>query len=293
MKTKIINGEKIAARMKSAVKSEFFKLMKLHGCRKPVLSVLSVGNNPSASVYAARQKSICSEIGVDLRPVVLPEKISEKNLVDVIERQNDDSSITGIMVQMPLPGKINPQKIRSAIKPEKDVEGVTPHNLGILFYRGATPAVAPCTALSVMECIKSAGIRLKGKNVVIVGHSEIVGKPLCLMLLSSATGAATPTVCHIATKNLKNHTKNADILIVAVGIPDFIKKDMVKRGAVVIDVGINLVKNKITGDVRFGEVKKKAGYITTVPGGVGAVTSAFLMKNLLSLYKCQIKSGRV
>jgi len=287
MTAKIIDGKKIALRIRAGIRSELLMLAKCAHHSKPMLAVVSVGNNSASEIYALSQKALFLDLGIGYRPVVLPGTSSEKNIIKTIKKLNNDTSVTGIMLQMPLPKTINSQKIRLAIKPEKDAEGITPHNLGMLAYSGAQLSVAPCTASAVMECIKSTGATIKGKEAVIVGHSEIVGKPLCLMMLSSALSSATPTVCHIATKNLKNHTKRAEILIAAVGIPNFIRKDMVKKGAIVIDVGINRLKNKITGDVDFAGVKKTAGYITPVPGGVGAVTTAILARNLISLYKSQ------
>lgn len=284
MNAKIIDGNKIAEALKQGLKAELKKLKE-----KLALVAVQVGENPASKVYTKNQKSSCEEVGIKYSLVQLAENISESDLVAEIEKLNRDRKVTGIILQMPLPSHINSRKLQMAISPIKDVEGVTPINLGKLFYTDTKLTVAPCTALAVMECIKSTGENIKGKEVVIVGHSEIVGKPVTLMLLSSLLESATPTVCHIATKDLASHMKRAEILIVAAGKPGLIKGNMIKKDAIVIDVGINCIKNKIIGDVVFDEAIKVAGYITPVPGGVGAVTTVILLKNLLSLYKTQIE----
>jgi len=189
---------------------------------------------------------------------------------------------------MPLPQQINAEKVQEAIAPSKDVEGVNPQNMGLLMY--GWPGIVPCTALAVMELIKSTGTSIKGKQVTLVGHSSLVGKPLAMLLLSSPFDSATTTVCHIATRDLSSHTRSAEILIVAVGKPGLIKGDMIKEGAIVIDVGINRVEGKIVGDVVFEEAKEKASLITPVPGGVGPVTTAMLMKNTVEAWKMQLES---
>ncbi|MFH0947838.1 MAG: bifunctional 5,10-methylenetetrahydrofolate dehydrogenase/5,10-methenyltetrahydrofolate cyclohydrolase [Elusimicrobiota bacterium] len=305
MSAKIIDGNIIAERIKTEVKSELSELLKRQSGRKPVLVAVQVGENPASKVYVKNQKLSCEEVGIEYNLVQLDNNISEDDLISEIRKLGQDEKITGIILQMPLPGHINSRKIQMSIPDELDVEGVTPANLGKLLYAGVQPTVAPCTALSVMECIKSTGENIKGKEAVIVGHSEIVGKPVILMLLSSLLESATPTVCHIATKDLASHTKRAEILIVAVGVPGLIKGDMVRNGAIVIDVGINRIqmkdekgnlvidektgkpKMRIVGDVVYDQAKEVAGYITPVPGGVGATTTVMLLKNLLELYKIQ------
>ncbi len=296
MTAKIIDGNKIAETIKQEVKSEISKLS-----QKPTLVAIQVGDNPSSRVYIKNQKASCEEVGIEYNLIQLAENISENELLGGIEKINKDEKVTGVILQMPIPAHINSRKAQMAITPEKDVEGVTPGNLGKLLYAEIKPVVAPCTALSVMECIKSTGVEIKGKDAVVVGHSEIVGKPVNLMLLSSLLESATPTVCHIATKDLSSHTKNAEILIVAVGKAGLIKGNMIKEGAIVIDVGINRVpvkdekgnpvidektgkpKMKTVGDVVYDEAINVAGYITPVPGGVGAVTTVMLLKNLLNI----------
>ena len=308
MSAKIIDGNKIAEEIKFKVKSELTVLKENNKNTKPVLVAIQVGDNPASRVYIKNQKASCEEIGIEYNLKQLDNSITENDLINETQKICKDPSVTGIILQMPLPPQINAKKVQMLISPDKDVEGISPINLGKLLYSDIKPLVAPCTALSVMECIKSTGEQIKGKEVVIVGHSEIVGKPVCLMLLSSVMESATPTVCHIASKELSYHTKRAEILIVAVGKAGLIKGNMIKEGAIVIDVGINRVplkdengnpvideksgkpKMKTVGDVVFDEAVNIAGYITPVPGGTGAVTTSILLQNLLSLYKTQVNS---
>jgi len=302
---KLIDGNAIAKAIKDEVKSQLQQLKDKFE-KEPLLVAVQVGENPASKVYIRNQRKACDEVGVKYDLVELPQDVDEKGLIEKIKDLNDDNEVTGIILQLPLPGHINQRKVQHEISPRKDVEGITPSNLGMLVYSQMKPLVAPCTALAVLECLKSTGVELKGKETVIVGHSEIVGKPVLLMLLSSLFESVTPTVCHIATKDLRSHTLKAEILIVAVGKAGLIKGDMVKEGVIVIDVGINRIpvldengrqvidektgkpKMKIVGDVVFEEVSEKASYITPVPGGVGAVTTCMLMKNLLNLFKLQL-----
>ncbi|MBN1383632.1 MAG: bifunctional 5,10-methylenetetrahydrofolate dehydrogenase/5,10-methenyltetrahydrofolate cyclohydrolase [Elusimicrobia bacterium] len=306
MAAKIIDGNKIAEGIKAEVKNELAGLIEKYKDKKPVLVAIQAGDNPASRVYIKNQKASCEEVGIIYNLVQLDEKVSEDNLIAEIQKIGKDENVTGIILQMPLPPQINSRKIQMSIPPDKDVEGITSGNLGKLLYADTKLSVAPCTALSVIECIKSTGEKIKGKEAVMVGHSEIVGKPVTLMLLSSLMESATPTVCHIATKDLTSSTKRADILIVAVGKAGFIKGNMIKQGAIVIDVGINRIpmkdekgnpvinektgkpKMKTVGDVAFDEASNVAGYITPVPGGVGAVTTVLLLKNILNLYKAHL-----
>lgn len=306
MAAKIIDGNKIAEELKAQVKNELAELIGKYKDKKPVLVAVQAGDNPASRVYIKNQKSSCEEVGITYNLIQLDEKVSEKELIAEIKKLGEDEKITGIILQMPLPPQVNSRKIQMSIPPDKDVEGVTPGNLGKLLYADTKLSVAPCTALSVIECIKSTGEKIKGKEAVMVGHSEIVGKPVTLMLLSSLMESATSTVCHIATKDLAAHTKNAEILIVAVGKAGFIKGSMIKEGAIVIDVGINRIpmkdekgnpvinektgkpQMKTVGDVAYEEAAKVAGHITPVPGGVGAVTTVLLLKNVLNLYKTNL-----
>ncbi len=307
MKAKIIDGIKIAEGIKSALRREIEIIAGTSGGKTPNLAAVQVGGSEASLSYIKNQKLNCEKLGISYTLLQFHDQTREEEIIEAIKKAGCDKNVTGIIVHMPLPGNLNPLNIRLAIEPSKDVEGITPANLGLLFYSGVKPLVSPCTALAVMECIKKAGVNITGKEVVIVGHSDIVGKSLCLTMLSSLRGSATPTVCHIATKNLAAHTRRADILIVAVGKAGFIKGSMIKKGATVIDVGINRKplpskkaagkqggegSFKITGDVAFDEAAKTAGSITPVPGGVGPVTTAMLLKNLVALYKLQNPKSR-
>ena len=282
---KLIDGRAVAARAKEELKKEIVELETKYQS-SPLLLAVQVGENPASASYLKSQKKGCEEVGIDYQVQELPREISEKELVQFIKEKNQDEKITGIILQMPLPQQIDAEKVQEAIDPKKDVEGVNPQNMGLLFY--GWPGLVPCTALAVMELIKSTGTSIKGKQVTLVGHSALVGKPLALLLLSSEFDSATTTVCHIATQDLAANTKRAEILIVAVGKPGLIKGDMVREGAIVIDVGINRVEGKIVGDVIFDEAKEKASMITPVPGGVGPVTAAMLLKNTVEAWKIQL-----
>ena len=285
MGTQLIDGKAVAMRVKEEVKKEIVKLKEKHKSF-PLLLAVQVGENPASAAYLKSQKKGCEEVGIDYEVQQLPQDASEKELIQFIKEKNQDSKTTGIILQMPLPVQMDAEKVQEAIDPLKDVEGVTPQNIGFLMY--GWPGLVPCTALAVMELIKSTGTPIKGKQVTLVGHSSLVGKPLALLLLSSPFDSATTTVCHIATRDLAAHTRRAEILIVAVGKPGLIKGDMVREGAIVIDVGINRVNGKIVGDVVFEEVKEKASLITPVPGGVGPVTTAMLLKNTVEAWKIQL-----
>jgi len=285
MAAQLIDGKAVARRVKEEVKKEIAKLKEKHKSF-PLLLAVQVGENPASAAYLKSQKRGCEEVGIDYQVQQLPRETSEKELIQFIKGKNQDEKITGIILQMPLPEQIDAGKIQEAIEPSKDVEGVNPQNMGLLMY--GWPGLVPCTALAVMELIKSTGTSIKGKQVTLVGHSSLVGKPLALLLLSSPFDSATTTVCHIATRDLDAHTKRAEILIVAVGKPGLIKGDMIREGAIVIDVGINRVEGKIVGDVVFEEAKQKASLITPVPGGVGPVTTAMLLKNTVEAWKIQL-----
>ncbi|MCX7957136.1 MAG: bifunctional 5,10-methylenetetrahydrofolate dehydrogenase/5,10-methenyltetrahydrofolate cyclohydrolase [Endomicrobia bacterium] len=305
MYAQIIDGIKIAERIKKELKEELQKIKTKFNLIPKVISIL-VGDNPATKIYVNNQCKICSELGINVELIQFNENINQQEIEDQILKLNKDNSVNAIMLNLPLPQHLNQRKLQNIILPIKDIEGVTAENLGKLLYAEIPLVVAPCTALAIIECLKETNIELKGKETVIVGHSEIVGKPVLLMLLSSLLNSVTPTVCHIATKNLTNHTKQADILIVAVGKPNLINADMVKEGVIVIDVGINKIKildnlgkeiidektgkpkTKIIGDVDFENVSKKASYITPVPGGVGSITTCILVKNLLNLVKTQL-----
>ena len=297
MSAKLIDGKQIASRIKQNLINEI-KNIKMKGIN-PHLEAVLVGDNAGAKIYAKNQEKSCGELGISYKLDELPESTSQEKLIKFIEKLNTDPKVTGIILQMPVPSGINGREVQMKISPSKDVEGIHPLNIGKLLYgenvparQGSSGGLAPCTALAVMEILKSINVPLKGKEVVVVGHSEIVGKPLMLLLLQSPLESPTPTVCHIATKDLSFHTQRADILIVAVGKAGLIKGDMIKERAIVIDVGINrivkkdetgkIIEKKIVGDVVFDEAVEKASMLTPVPGGVGPVTTVMLLKNTIA-----------
>ncbi|HQL65796.1 MAG TPA: bifunctional 5,10-methylenetetrahydrofolate dehydrogenase/5,10-methenyltetrahydrofolate cyclohydrolase, partial [bacterium] len=245
----------------------------------PKLVAIQVGENSSSQVYLNAQKKNCQTMGILHEVKNLEPDISESELINFIEEMNKDKSVTGIILQLPLPQGMDVRKIQSRISPEKDVEGVNPANLGWIVY--GRPLLAPCTALAVKELIYSTGVDLYGKEVVMVGHSDIVGKPVALLLVDKF---ATVCICHIGTSDkgmLEQHVKRAEILIVAVGKAHLIKGEWIKEGSIVIDVGINKLNDKIVGDVEFETAKEHAGWITPVPGGVGPITTAVLLRNTI------------
>jgi methylenetetrahydrofolate dehydrogenase (NADP+)/methenyltetrahydrofolate cyclohydrolase len=289
MNTKIISGNKIVQKIIKDIEELKDTITFKH---PPKLVSILVGKNSACEVYCESQKNVCNQFGIKFQLKKFDEKISQKKLVEEIKKLNKDNSVTGIMLNLPLPRHINKSIVQNTILSIKDVEGVTHKNLGSLFSTEEKPVIVPCTAMAVIECIKSCTKSIKGKNVVIIGHSEIVGKPVAMLLLNSKTSSATVTVCHIGTKNLSLHTKQADILVVAVGKPNFVNRNMIKKGVIIIDVGINRVKNKIVGDVNFDDVIDKVKNITPVPGGVGVITPVLLVKNLLNLYKLTQKQKK-
>ena len=268
---KIIDGNKIA---KSILEDITHKIKNMK--EKPGLALVMVGNNPASEVYVNFKEKDSKEVGFYCERYNLDEKTSEMDLINLLNKLNNNPKIHGLLVQLPLPKQIDEKLIIDCILPQKDVDGFTTVNLGSLMSEKTI--LAPATAIACIRLIESTGTKIEGKNAVVIGRSNIVGKPVALMLLEKN---ATVTVCHSKTKNLAEHTKKADILVVAVGKPSLIKKEMVKEGAVVIDVGINRVNGKLIGDVDFESVKEVAGFITPVPGGVGPMTRAMLMQNTL------------
>ena len=240
----------------------------------PGLTVILVGEDPASQVYVRNKMLACERLGIHSKTITLPADVTQKNLESTIKIENKDQSIHGILVQLPLPSNLDSESALDLISPEKDVDGFNNINIGKLM-RGLETTIA-CTPKGAINMIKSTGIDISGKEAVIVGRSNIVGKPMAMLLMQEN---ATVTVCHSKTKDLKSHTKNADILVAAIGKPNFITVDMVKPGAIVIDVGINRVNGKLCGDVDFEHVKEVAGAITPVPGGVGKMTIAMLMEN--------------
>lgn len=270
----IIDGKAISLKIKDQLKEQTEKLKSEHGV-VPCLAVIIVGDDPASKVYVSNKKKACEYIGFKSLEFVLEESTTQEELLNLIDKLNKDEDVDGILCQLPLPKHIDEDAVLNAIDYDKDVDAFHPTNVGKLMI--GNYHMLPCTPAGVMELIDSTGIDLEGKNAVVVGRSNIVGKPLALLLLHKN---ATVTVCHSKTQNLKDICLGADVLIAAVGRPDFITADMVKDGAVVIDVGINRnAEGKLCGDVDFQSVKEKASFITPVPGGCGPMTIAMLMKN--------------
>jgi methylenetetrahydrofolate dehydrogenase (NADP+)/methenyltetrahydrofolate cyclohydrolase len=276
MPAKLIDGVAISNRLKDEVKARVAAL------GKPVhLTAILAGATGAGELYAQRQGEACRALGIDYQLLTFPADVTQRHLKTEIRRLNQDPSVTGIMMHLPLPAHLDAPRLQYEIDVVKDVEGVNPANIGYVTYGHVV--IAPCTALAVIELIESTGVELRGAEAVVVGASQIVGKPVALLLTERM---ATVTTCHIATRDLKAHTNRADVLVVAVGKPGLIGADHVRDGAVVIDVGINRVTlpdgtKKTVGDVEFDAVKEKASHITPVPGGVGPMTVAMLLKNTL------------
>ena len=270
---KLLMGKEVSARIKAELKTEVENLKK-EGIN-PGLAVIIVGEDPASQVYVRNKERACEECGIYSEKYALPAETTQEELLKLIDELNNKSSISGILVQLPVPKHIDEKTIINAIAPNKDVDAFHPVNVGKIMVGNYD--IVPCTPAGVMELIKESGIDVSGKECVIVGRSNIVGKPQAMLLLHQN---GTVTICHSKTKNLAEKTKNADILVAAVGIPNFIKGDMIKVGAVVIVVGINSLENKkLCGDVEFESAEKFAGAITPVPGGVGHMTIAMLMTN--------------
>ena len=275
----IISGKVLASKIKQEVKQEVEQL----GI-KPSFAIVQIGDNPASNTYVRNKIKDCQECGIESCLYRYNSSITQDFLEDFFERMSADKSINALMLQLPISKHLNAQKIIDKIAPEKDVDGLTTLNNGLLVT--GQNGFIPCTAAGCMEMIHSTGIDIAGKNAVVIGRSNIVGKPVAMQLLKEN---ATVTICHSHTIGLKEICRNADILIAAVGKKNFVTADMIKSGAIVIDVGINVKENgKLCGDVNFNEVKEVAGYITPVPGGVGLMTRAMLMKNILEATKCQL-----
>jgi len=273
---KIIDGKKISLKRLSALESKISLLT-----TKPSLSFVLVGDHPPSRSYVKMKKKACERVGITSNVIELPETISEQALIEEIDKLNNDDSIDGILVQLPLPKQISVEKIIFKIDPKKDVDGFHPINMGKLLI--GSPEFVPCTPLGIKNLFLEEKIDIEGKHVVIVGRSQIVGKPLACLLMQKDSGAnATVTIAHSRTKNLDKVCASADILVAAMGSNHFIGNDMVKKGAIVIDVGINRVDGKIVGDVNFDQVIDKVEKITPVPGGVGPMTIVSLLENTYS-----------
>lgn len=288
MSAQLLEGKPLAARLKDNIKKEVESLTANAG-RKPVLAAVQIGDNPAADVYFKSQIKCASELAIEYQHHKLAGDVPQDTFFDFLDSLNSNKSVSAIFVQMPLPKHLDSRLLPRHISPFKDAEGMHPENLGRLFFGQAR--FIPCTANSVMELLKSTGASLYGKEAVVVGHSEIVGKPLSLLLLEQF---ATTTVCHIATGErglTAGHVKRAEILVVAVGRANLIKGEWIKDGAIVVDVGINRVGDKIVGDVEFEEAAKRASWITPVPGGVGPLTVTMLMRNTIEAAKLQLSGA--
>nr|MBC8539782.1 bifunctional methylenetetrahydrofolate dehydrogenase/methenyltetrahydrofolate cyclohydrolase FolD [Congzhengia minquanensis] len=273
MSAKILDGKAVSQRIKTELKAEVEKL-KQTGI-KPALAVVIVGDDPASKIYVRNKKLACEFCGIKSLEFALPAETTQKELLALIERLNNDNTISGILCQLPLPEGLDEEAVINAISPAKDVDAFHPSNVGKIMIGNFD--FLPCTPAGVMELIAESGIDVSGKKCVVVGRSNIVGKPMSMLLLHKN---GTVTICHSRTKDLAKECREADILVAAVGVPELIRGDCVKEGAVVIDVGMNRLENKkLVGDVAFSEAAEKAAAITPVPGGVGPMTIAMLMKN--------------
>lgn len=302
MSARLLEGAPIAEAVKAKVREDLATLAR-QGVQPKLVAVM-LGSNPGAVAYAKMQRKACEEVGIGFELMEMAEDTTQADLEKAICKLNDDASVTGIILQMPVPPQIDARAVQNIIAQKKDVDGVNPANAGLIVF--GRPRLAPCTALSVMSLVKASGMDVYGKEAVVVGHSEIVGKPVALLLVDAyATrddsgktdklAGATVTTCHIGTSqrgDLAFHTKRADLLVVAVGKAGLIKGEMIKPGAVVIDVGINRVEGKIVGDVEFDSAKEVASQITPVPGGVGVVTTAMLLRNTVEAAKWQLEGAK-
>lgn len=265
----IIDGLRIAQEIRAELSAKIAA-----ASQKPKLRVILVGANPASLSYVGRKEKACAEVGMEYECLRFDESVSETELLSAIAETNADDAVHGLIVQLPLPAHVDKRKVVSAIDPKKDVDGFTESNAGKCFL-GSDDGLLPCTPKGVMRLIAETGTDVSGKDVTVVGYGDIVGKPLSIML---ANAGATVTACHSKTRDLAAHTKNADVVVVAAGVPNLLKASMVKPGAVVIDVGINRVDGKLRGDAEFEGIEKIAA-VTPVPGGVGPMTVAMLLEN--------------
>lgn len=280
---KLISGKEVSEAVKLRVAEEV-KALKANGI-EPCLAVILVGDDPASRVYVNNKKKACEFCGIRSLEYVLPAETTEEELIGLVEKLNNDKSVNGILCQLPLPKHLDEKKVLNLIKPEKDVDAFHPENVGHIMIGDFN--FLPCTPAGIMEMFRFENIDLDGKNCVVIGRSNIVGKPMAMLMLKEN---ATVTICHSRTKNLKEVVAGADIIVAAVGRPNFVTADMVKDGAVIIDVGINRMDDgKLCGDVDFEACKEKASYITPVPGGVGPMTIATLMQNTITATKIQNK----
>ena len=272
----IIDGKKIAEGIREEVAANVKKMLEKKGI-KPKLCVVLVGEDPASQLYVRNKEKACAAVGIASETRRIPSSIKQEELVDLIKSLNSEKSIHGILVQLPLPNEIKEEEVINEILPEKDVDGLHPLNMGKLL-KGEDPLFVPCTPQGIIELILSTGAEIKGKEAVVIGRSNIVGKPVAILLLQKH---ATVTICHSRTRELEKVTQRAEILIAAVGSPGIVHGSMVKEGAIVIDVGTNRVGDKLVGDVDYESAKTRASFLSPVPGGVGPMTIAMLLKNTL------------
>ncbi|MEN3028152.1 MAG: bifunctional methylenetetrahydrofolate dehydrogenase/methenyltetrahydrofolate cyclohydrolase FolD [Aquificaceae bacterium] len=276
----LLDGRSLSEKLRDEIRKEIEGYANL-GLRPPTLAVVLVGDDPASQVYVANKERACEKVGIRSMVYRLPTNTTTEELLELLAQLNSEEEVDGILLQLPLPPQINQQEVIPAISPKKDVDGFHPENMGRLVAR-MEDGFIPCTPLGIDLLLKHYGVELKGKEVVIVGAGFIVGRPLSLLMLWRE---ATVSVCHIHTRDIGEHTRRAEVLVSATGVPGLIKAHMVKEGAVVVDVGISRVGNRIVGDVDFEEVKEKAYAITPVPGGVGPMTVTALLLNTLKAYK--------
>ena len=288
----ILNGKQIASEIRTELREQIIEYTS-RGLRAPKLAIVIVGHNPASETYVANKLKACAEVGIEAERIALEETITEQQLLEIVHQLNNDPSIDGFIVQLPLPEHIAETTILSAIDYRKDVDGLTPENVGRTVQ--GLPSIISATPRGIRELLARYNIATEGKHVVVIGRSNIVGKPIAMLLMqrpylslpgmsAASLGDATVTICHSKTRDLKSICLTADIIIVAAGCPNLLTAEMVKEGAVVIDVGINRVEGKLVGDVDFEHVAPKASYITPVPGGVGPMTIVSLLQNTLQAY---------
>lgn len=278
---KLLDGREVKAKVLEELKEKIDKLDTKLG-----LTVIQIGEDPASTVYVGQKNKMANNLGFDFNHIKLDENVSEEEVLKIIDKQNNDDSIDGILVQMPIPKHLDSKKIQNAISPLKDVDGLTDINMGKLSHN--VKSLVPCTPMGIIALLDYYDIKIEGKNVVIIGRSDLVGKPLASLMTNRN---ATVTLCHSKTKDISLYTKKADILVAAIGSANFVKKEDIKKGAVVIDVGINRLEDgKLHGDIDFEDVKDKVSYITPVPGGVGQMTVAELGYNTYLAHELRMES---
>ena len=283
MTAKIIDGRKIAVEIRKKITEEVKQLKSKYKII-PNITTIKIGDDPSSQIYLRLRDKACEEVGINSNHLEFSETVTEKKVLDTIKKLNKDKNVHGILIQFPIPGHISQDKLINSLDPKKDVEGFNPFNMGRTLI--GDEYIIPCTPLSVLTILESEKTKLQGKDIVIINHSNVVGKPLAVLFLNRN---ATVTVCHVFSKDTKSYAKNADILITATGLPKFINKEFVKKGAFVVDVGIIKTKDGICGDVDLESIKNIAGKITPVPGGVGPVTVASALTNMIKTFKNCVK----